>query len=241
MSEEEHGAGQASGGDEARAKRVLTDISSRSWEHPADKAALQALRKIPVFDEVLRSLFGFLGEKPIRPGLPGQRREGVRKPVRQGPLPVQGSLPDAGPGEGVPGLRLPDPMVNAGAYGMYEPFIILNSGTLRLLSDEELAFVLGHELGHIMSDHVLYRTMTEFLIQLANMGFPIVGWLPGRSWWPFSSGTGKPNSPATVLTSLRTGSPGGHDGHAEDGRRRDRGRIESGRIHRTGRRVPEWG
>jgi Zn-dependent protease with chaperone function len=66
-------------------------------------------------------------------------------------------------------------MVNAGAYGMSEPFIILNSGTIWLLSDDELAYILGHELGHIMSDHVLYRTMTEILIQLAGMGFPIVG------------------------------------------------------------------
>ncbi|HZD05548.1 MAG TPA: hypothetical protein VE173_11530, partial [Longimicrobiales bacterium] len=50
----------------ARARRVLTEIAPRSWEHPADKAALQALRKLPVFDEVLRKLFGFFGEKPIR-------------------------------------------------------------------------------------------------------------------------------------------------------------------------------
>ena len=62
MSEE---AGE-SGGGEARAKRVLSEISSRTWEHPADRAALQALRKIPVFDDVLRSMFGFFGEKPIR-------------------------------------------------------------------------------------------------------------------------------------------------------------------------------
>jgi Zn-dependent protease with chaperone function len=66
-------------------------------------------------------------------------------------------------------------MVNAGAYGMEEPFIILNSGSVILLEEEELAYVMGHEVGHIMSDHVLYRTMTELLLQLAQMGFPVVG------------------------------------------------------------------
>ena len=40
------------------------------------------------------------------------------------------------------------PIVNAGAYGMEKPFIILNSGTIVLLTDEELAYILGHELGH---------------------------------------------------------------------------------------------
>jgi Zn-dependent protease with chaperone function len=58
---------------------------------------------------------------------------------------------------------------------MDQPFIILNSGTVRLANDEELEYILGHEIGHIMSDHVLYRTMTVLLINLANMGFPIVG------------------------------------------------------------------
>jgi hypothetical protein len=52
--------------DPIRAPRVLTGIDPRSWEHPADRAALNALRRIPVFDEVLRGVFGFFGEKPLR-------------------------------------------------------------------------------------------------------------------------------------------------------------------------------
>jgi len=175
MSEEENGTRQEFQGDEARAKRVLTDISSRAWEHPADKAALQALRKIPIFDEVLRSLFGFLGEKPIRLAF---QANAVK--VSENQFPKVYSLykevcQTLDPEKEYPVFVSQTPMVNAGAYGMLEPFIILNSGTVRLLSEEELAFVLGHELGHIMSDHVLYRTMTQLLISLAGMGFPIVG------------------------------------------------------------------
>ena len=175
MSDEGNGTSQGSGGEEARVKRVLTDISSRAWEHPADRAALQALRKIPVFDDVLRSLFGFFGEKPIRLAF---QANAVRVSEKQFPHVFsiyQEVCKTLDPERSYDLFISQTPMVNAGAYGMDDPFIILNSGTIWLLSDDELAYILGHELGHIMSDHVLYRTMTVLLIQLAGMGFPIVG------------------------------------------------------------------
>jgi Zn-dependent protease with chaperone function len=67
------------------------------------------------------------------------------------------------------------PIVNAGAYGMDKPFIVLNSGSVGLLDEEELTYLLGHELGHILSGHVLYRTMLVLLLQLASLGFPVIG------------------------------------------------------------------
>jgi Zn-dependent protease with chaperone function len=165
----------APSGNGAQARRILTEIAPRSWEHPADKAALAALRKLPVFDEVLRRLFGFFGEKPIRLAF---QANAVKVGPDQFPE-IYDMYKDV--------LRTLDveteydlfvsqtPIVNAGAYGMDKPFIILNSGMLIILNDEELRYILGHELGHILSDHVLYRTMTVLLIQLAGMGFPVVG------------------------------------------------------------------
>lgn len=160
---------------DARATRILTDIAPRAWEHPADRAALAALRKVPVFDDVLRKLFGFFGEKPIRLAF---LASSVRVSERQFPRVsdiYQDVLKTLDAPEDYPLFISQTPIVNAGAYGMDEPFIILNSGTVNLLEDDQLAYVIGHELGHIMSDHVLYRTMTVLLIQLAGMGFPIVG------------------------------------------------------------------
>ncbi len=163
------------GGSQGREPRPLPHISPRAWEHPADRAALSALRSIPVFDEVLRKLFGFFGEKPIRLAF---QANAVRVSERQFPrlhrlhLQVLKTL-DAP--EEYPLFVSQTPMVNAGAYGMERPFIILNSGTVNLLDDEELSYVLAHELGHILSGHVLYRTMLVILIQLAERGFPIVG------------------------------------------------------------------
>lgn len=158
-----------------RAKRVLTDIAPHSWEHPADKAALMALRRIPVFDEVLKKIFGFFGEKPIRLAF---QADAVRVSENQfGNVYrlYRECLRTLDAPEEYPLFISQDPIVNAGAYGMDQPFIILNSGTVRLLSDEELSYVISHEIGHIVSDHVLYKTMTVLLLNLASMGFPIVG------------------------------------------------------------------
>src|ERR1700752_2560332 len=44
----------------------LIQISSAAWEHPADRAALNALRAIPGFDQVVRKVASFFGEKGIR-------------------------------------------------------------------------------------------------------------------------------------------------------------------------------
>lgn len=162
-------------GEQTRARRILTDIAPHTWEHPADKAALQALRRIPVFDEVLKKIFGFFGEKPIRLAF---QANAVRVSRNQFPKVYdlfQDALKTLDAPEDYPLYMSQTPIVNAGAYGMEKPFIILNSGTVRLLEDDELTYVMGHEIAHILSDHVLYRTMTVILINLANMGFPIVG------------------------------------------------------------------
>jgi Zn-dependent protease with chaperone function len=153
---------------EARSHRILRDIDPSAWEHPADRAALQAARRIPVFDQVLRTIFGLFGEKPIRLAF---QANAVRVGPRQFPEIWQHYL---GVCETLDVKDRPElfisqtPLVNAGAYGMDRPFIVMNSGTIRLLNRDEMTYILGHELGHVMSGHVLYRTMIVLLMQLAR-------------------------------------------------------------------------
>jgi Zn-dependent protease with chaperone function len=158
-----------------RDRVILTDIGAESWEHPADRAALAALRRLPGLRRGPAK-----GVRPVRreadpAGVPGQRRPGFREAVPGRARRYVEVLATLDAPEHYPLFISQTPMVNAGAYGMEHPFIVLNSGAVRLLDDEELVFLLGHELGHIMSGHVLYRTMLVILLQLANIGYPIVG------------------------------------------------------------------
>ncbi len=47
-------------------RKVLTDVASPAWAHPADRAALSALRALPMFDEVVRKVVGFFGDTGVR-------------------------------------------------------------------------------------------------------------------------------------------------------------------------------
>ncbi len=154
-------------------KRRFPGISARTYQHPADRAALTAMRKVPGFDFVLRKMIGTIGERSLRLAF---LASSVRVSERQFPDVWRSYLEacdilDVHPPP--PLFVAQTPFVNAGAIGVDEPFIVLNSGMLVLLDEAELQCVLGHELGHVQSDHVLYKTMLRLLLRLSIVAFSI--------------------------------------------------------------------
>ncbi|MDT8436843.1 MAG: M48 family metallopeptidase [Gemmatimonadota bacterium] len=156
-------------------RRILTGISAIAWEHPADRAALNALRKLPGFDLALRKVFGTFGERAIRLAFKANavRVSGEQYAwIHERTLRVCRVL-DL---ERVPEVYVSQtPVVNAGAVGMGDPFIVLNSSMLEVLSPDETEAVLAHEVGHILSGHVLYRTLLVLLLRLTAFRFPLAG------------------------------------------------------------------
>ena len=143
---------------------TLTGISSHAWEHPTDRAALSALRQIPGFDSLLRKVVGVFGEKNI-----GTVFKAAAVQVNAAQYPdIHASLERvcATLDTEVPPLYISQtPIANAGAIGMDHPFIVLNSTLVELATPAEVEVVLGHEVGHIMSEHALYRTLLVLLLQ----------------------------------------------------------------------------
>lgn len=66
------------------------------------------------------------------------------------------------------------PIVNAGAIGVDHPFIVINSSMVEVADTPGLEAMLGHEVGHIMSEHTLYRTLLSLLLQFSGPLSPIV-------------------------------------------------------------------
>jgi Zn-dependent protease with chaperone function len=158
----------------AHPRRTFDQIAPQSWEHPADRAALQALRAIPGFDLVIKRTIGFFGETGIRTTF---QANAVRVNAKQYQvldrlkLEVQSALDWQ---EEVPLFVSQTPWFNAGAYGVEHPFIVLNTATVDVLDEDELRVVLGHEIGHVMSGHALYRTMLALILSFGLNSMPFL-------------------------------------------------------------------
>ncbi|QVQ51947.1 M48 family metallopeptidase [Spiractinospora alimapuensis] len=157
-----------------RTRVRLSDISSRAYEHPADRGALVALRSLKGFDELFKRFTGVLSRRSLRLL---HLASAVRASERQFPE-LHDYVRDAAyvlDMKDVPELYVRmDPRPNAMAIGMDKPFIVVTTGLFDLLDPEEQRFVIGHEVGHILSGHAVYRTMLIFLINLAAR----VAWVP---------------------------------------------------------------
>ena len=161
----------------ARRRVTLTGISSRAWEHPADRGALTALREARGFDEVLKTLSGIWNERAWRLQFLGAA---IRVDHRQHPR-VHRIFAEAAATldiEELPELFvMQNPFLNASCIGMSKPFITLTHRSIEAFDDDELRYVLGHELGHMRSGHAVYHTM---LIILTNLSMNLA-WLPAGS------------------------------------------------------------
>lgn len=157
---------------EAEQQRVvLADISSLAWEHPSDAAALNSLRQMPGFDIAIRKVFGLIAERTLRIAALGSSVEVSSTQYPEINAIYEDVLRTLDAPERYPLFLTQSPVVNAGAVGMERPFIQLNSATVRLMSDDQLRYVLGHEVGHIISEHVLYKTMLKLMLEYSRLAF----------------------------------------------------------------------
>jgi Zn-dependent protease with chaperone function len=154
------------------------EISSKAYEHPADRAATAALKAVPMLDKVVRKLVEFRYERALRQFYLGNS---VKVSERQLPV-LWGSH------QGVCKI-LDMPAVydlyvsasvdaNAHTIGSKNPMIVFDSALLQQLGPGEQRVVLAHELGHILSDHVLYLTALDILLRAGGnlpglLGLPL--------------------------------------------------------------------
>ena len=147
----------------------LEGLRPQVYEHPSDSAALNALTHTAGFDKVVEKLNAWGIERILRVRLTGSY---IRVQPDNFPaiyrilaivrdrldVPIHVDLYIAAGGE-----------INAYTVGVERPLIVLTTALVDLLSEDEIMFVIAHELGHVKSRHVLYYQIAEFLPVIADV------------------------------------------------------------------------
>lgn len=152
-------------------------LQSASYEHPEDRRLLASIKAIKGFDQLVKAFFAF-GIEPVEYAL--NLTDNVRVTPRQYP---QLYLLFR---RAVKALDVPEPElfvdqgrgVSAHTAGTKHPHVVVNAGLLETFTEDEILFVLAHELGHIKSGHVLYMTLSRFLATVLSSslgGIPLLG------------------------------------------------------------------
>ncbi len=156
--------------------KKFADLSKHSYVHPADSKALAALKAIPGIDTGLKKLLAVTGESAIRVTF---MASAIKVTSKQCPdLYAKLQIACTTLGVDMPELYVQqNPIVNAFTGGVEKPIIVLHSGLIERLNDEEILAVIAHEVGHIHAEHVLYLTAARLIEALANVS--VARLLPG--------------------------------------------------------------
>ena len=152
--------------------RRFEEISPKAYEHPADRAATSALHSVPLLDKVIKRLTDLGHERRLRQIVMGNAihlgREQVPEVwesyVQCVSILDLASIPDL--------YVINEPKVNAMAIGAKTPIIVVNSSLVGSYTAAETRTVLGHEVGHVLSEHTYYTTALLLLQQFMEGALP---------------------------------------------------------------------
>lgn len=150
-------------------KQPLINLQSTQYEHRFDREALEAVRKLPGFDSVVNFVLNWTMIKWHVVQLCGSNFHVTKESCPELYNMVHESA------ETLDIDRLPEIYtqwsygINAYTTGYKDnTILVLQSGSVDLMPDPELTFVIGHEMGHIKSGHVLYHLMVQYFAQIIS-------------------------------------------------------------------------
>ncbi|MBW4539627.1 MAG: M48 family metallopeptidase [Myxacorys chilensis ATA2-1-KO14] len=154
-------------------KSLLIGLKADQFRHPLDLEATNSLKQLPGLDLIIRNLLGPVAEQFFY-------LENIASSILVGEhqLPWLHKLL-------IEACRVLDleppqlyvrqhPVPNAYTFAMRgkQPFIVMHTSLIELLTPEEIQAVVAHELGHLKCDHGVYLTLANILVLAA-------GQLPG--------------------------------------------------------------
>lgn len=153
-------------------RRSFPGLDASNFMHPSDREAMKKLAKLPGMQPLLRRISGGYIERMYRMLNIAER---VQVTPKQCPR-VYNLFKEACRTldiKEIPEIYLSTVYVpNAMTFGIEKYSVVLLTGLVDLLNEDELLFVIGHELSHIKCGHMMYKTL---LYLLTFVGMEIFG------------------------------------------------------------------
>lgn len=152
--------------------KKLIDLKTTDYEHPFDRAALNAMRSLPKFDSVVNFILNWTSIRWHIVELCGSAFHVTPKSCPELYRLVEETAK-------VLEIDIIPEIYTKWTYGLNayttgyreDTILVLYSGAVDLLPDSELKYIVGHEMGHIKSGHVLYHVMASVISQaMQQMG-----------------------------------------------------------------------
>ncbi|WP_009543176.1 M48 family metallopeptidase [Crocosphaera subtropica] len=151
-------------------KTQLIGLKADDFRHPLDLEATTALKQLPGLDMIVRSLLGSVAEQFF---YLNNIASSVLVSEKQLPhlhklLVEAARILDLEP----PQLYLQqNPVPNAYTFAMQgkQPFMVLHTSLVEMLTPEEIQGVMAHELGHLKCEHGVYLTLANIMVLGASL------------------------------------------------------------------------
>lgn len=151
-------------------KTLLVGLKADDFRHPLDFEATQSLKQVPGLDLMVRNLLGPLAEQFFY-----LNNIAASILVGENQLPhLHNLLLDACKTLDLDPPQLyvhQHPAPNAYTFAMRgkQPFIVLHTSLIDMLTPEEIQAVIAHELGHLKCEHSVYLTPLNIIILAASL------------------------------------------------------------------------
>jgi len=151
-------------------KKHLIGLKADDFRHPLDLQATTALKQLPGLDVAIRSLLGPVAEQFF---YLNNIASSVLVSEKQLPhlhklLLEACQILDLEP----PQLYVQqNPVPNAYTFAMRgkQPFMVLHTSLIEMLTPEEIQAVIAHELGHLKCEHGVYLTLANIMVLAATL------------------------------------------------------------------------
>lgn len=148
--------------------QVFNGLKSEMFAHTNDISTVRQLSQIPLIESLARRLLTLVEEGFTVEQLSSSVLVGSSQMPRLNAAMLKASqiLDIPSPDLYVKQSSIPNAYTLA--FRGRKPFIVLTTGLLDLLNEQEILAVLGHELGHLKCEHTIWTSFLNFVVQLAG-------------------------------------------------------------------------